>query len=231
VANESALLGDNPVVQPGDTVTFSIGVTDADGNPLSCLWDFGDGQTSLDCEPSHVFSNCGPQDVTAIVSDGIAPVTNSLTVSVTCPFSQLPKPASLKMKSNFAPGKLESVTLKAYLDMPVGFSVTNTPVTVEIAAAMVPFTLDAKGRGLNALSTIKLSHKGRATSTVWQVSANLKGDWDAIWQNYGLTNATVKAMPVTVPVLLLFDADSPESFFIDKPLLYKATAGKSGVGR
>ena len=69
------------------------------------------------------------------------------------------------------------------------------------------------------------------TGTVWQVTAKLKGDYDAGWQNYGLTNATVTAVPITVPVLLLFDTELPESFLIDKPLFYKATAGRSGVGR
>ncbi len=231
VTNQLTTVGGNPVVPPGDPVAFSISVTDADGNPLSCLWDFGDAQTSLDCEPSHVFSNCGPHEVTVVVSDGIAPVTNRLVVSVACPFSELPKPVSLKMKSNFAPGKLDAATFKASLDLPVGFSVTNTPVSLEVAGAVVPFTMNAKGRAVNAFSTITLSHKGKATSMVWQVSAKLKGDYDAVWQNYGLTNATVRAVPITVPVSLLFDTPAPESFFMEKPLLYKATAGKSGTGQ
>ena len=132
------------------------------------------------------------------------------------------------MKPNFAPGKLDTATLKASVDMPPGFSAPNTAVTLELAGIGIPFTLNAKGQAVNAFSSIKFSHKG--TGTLWQVSAKLKGDYDAAWQSYGLTNATVTAMPITVPVLLLFDTESPESFFIDKPLLYKARAGKSGTG-
>jgi PKD repeat protein len=224
--NQIATVGGKPVVQPGDAVAFSIGATDADGDALACLWNFGDGQTSVDCEPSHVFSNCGPHDVTAIVSDGIAPVTNSLLVSVTCPFSESPKPVSLKMKSNFAPGKLDTATLKTSVDMPAGFSVPNKPVTLELAGIEVLFTLNTKGQAVNGYSAIKFSHKG--AGTLWQVSAKLKGDFDAAWQNAGLTNATVTAVPITVPVLLLFDAAAPESFLIDQPLHYTAKAGKSG---
>jgi hypothetical protein len=74
----------------------------------------------------------------------------------------------------------------------------------------------------------KSAGKASATNTMLHVSAKRKGDLDAVWQTYGLTNATVTAMPITVPVLLLFDAESPESFFIAKPLLYGTTAGKSG---
>ena len=70
-----------------------------------------------------------------------------------------------------------------------------------------------------------------AASTVWQVTGKLKGNYDNGWQSYDLTNATVTAMPISVPVLLLFDAATPESFFVDKPLSYTATAGKSGIGR
>jgi hypothetical protein len=217
VTNVLAQIGGVNIVLAGATNYFAAGASDPNGNPLGCLWDFGDAQTSSDCEPSHVFSNCGPHEVTVVVSDGIASVTTSLIVSVMCPFSQLPKPASLKMKSNFLPGKLDTAALKAFVDIPPGFSVTNTAMSVEVAGAVVPFTMNAKGRAVNAFSTIKLSHKGRGTSMVWQVSANLKGDWDAVWQNYGLTNATVTAMP--------------ESFYIDKSLLYKATVGKSGTGQ
>ena len=226
VTNQFATVGGNPVVQPGDPVAFSIGATDADGNPVSCLWNFGDGQTSVDCEPSHVFSNCGPHEVLAIISDGVTPVTNSLLVSVTCPFSDLPKPISLKMKSNFAPGKLDTATLKTSVDMPPGFTAPNTSVTLQLAGVEIPFTLNAKGQGANGFSSIKFTHK--SAGTLWQVSAKLKGDYDAAWQTAGLTNATVTAVPITVPVLLLFDTPAPESFYMEKPLLYKATAGKSG---
>ncbi|MEI6083828.1 MAG: PKD domain-containing protein [Verrucomicrobiota bacterium] len=229
VINPLTTVGGHPVVLPREAVAFSSGATDSGGNPLSCLWDFGDGQTSVDCEPSHVFSNCGPLEVTAIVSDGVTPVTNSLLVSVACPFSELPKPVSLKMKSNFAPGKLDTAALKTSVDLPVGFSAPNTPVTLELAGVEIPFTLNAKGQAVNVFSSIKFSHKG--TGTLWQVSAKLKGDFDAAWQNAGLTNATVTALPITVPVLFLFDISSPESFYMEKPLLYKATAGKSGTGQ
>jgi hypothetical protein len=37
--------------------------------------------------------------------------------------------------------------------------------------------------------------------------------------------------PLTVPVLLLLDTDPPESFYIEKPVLYKATQGKSGSAK
>lgn len=226
IGGSVVVIDDLPVLHPLTPVSFSTATT---GTVTSCGWEFGDGTTTSDCEPSHVFSNCGPHEVTAIVSDGFAPVTNSLLVSVACPFSELPKPTSLKMKSNFAPGKLDTATFKSSVDMPAGFSASNTPVTLELAGSEIPFTLNAKGQAKSALSSIKFSHKG--AGTLWQVSAKLKGDFDVAWQNAGLANTTVTATNITVPVLLLFDISSPESFYVEKPLLYKATAGKSGSAK
>ena len=47
----------------------------------------------------------------------------------------------------------------------------------------------------------------------------------------GLTNATVKNVKVTVPVLLLFDSDPPESFYLEKALHYTAKKDKSGTAK
>ena len=91
--------------------------------------------------------------------------------------------------------------------------------------------MNAQGLASTASSTLKLTHnkgKKKTISTIWQVAATLKGDFDAEWVDDGLTNATVKNVKVTVPVLLLFDSDPPESFYLEKALLYTAKAGKSG---
>ncbi|MFP4543673.1 MAG: PKD domain-containing protein [Candidatus Kapaibacterium sp.] len=41
------------------------------GNPTSWHWDFGDGNSSTEQNPSHIYSEKGLYDVTLIVSDGI----------------------------------------------------------------------------------------------------------------------------------------------------------------
>jgi uncharacterized repeat protein (TIGR03803 family) len=235
--NNLSTIGNTTVVVAGDPVLFGPGMFGITTNMAGCQWDFGDGQTNTDCQPSHVFSNCGPHTVTVALNDGISTTTTGMVVAVPCAFRSAPKPVSLKMKSNFAPGKLEQASLKGSVELPPGFGPSNLWATVEIGGVDLDFWLNGKGQGTNGLSRLKLSVKnyktqtGVITNTIGTVTATLKGDWDATWLNYGLTNATVTALPVTVPVLLLLETDLPESFYMEKSLLYKATAGKSGTAR
>jgi hypothetical protein len=78
-----------------------------------------------------------------------------------------------------------------------------------------------------------LSRKSKPvlSNQLWQVTAKFKGDLDALWAGDGLANTNVVDQPLTVPVLLLLDTDPPESFYIEKELLYKAKQNKSGSAK
>jgi plastocyanin len=52
--------------RPGDEVRFS---DESTGEPTSWLWDFGDGQTSQDTNPSHTYTTSGSKTVTLVVSN------------------------------------------------------------------------------------------------------------------------------------------------------------------
>lgn len=61
----------NSVVQVGSPVTFTVGVTDAAGNTISYLWDFGDGQTAVSGSTvNHIYSAPGQYTVTVTFSNG-----------------------------------------------------------------------------------------------------------------------------------------------------------------
>jgi uncharacterized repeat protein (TIGR03803 family) len=230
VLNVAGTVNGTPVVQTGGTNIFSMGASDPDGNPLSCLWIFGDGSTNTDCNPSHVFTNCGPVEVTASVSDGIVTTSTGLVVSVACPFTELPKPTKLQLKSNFVPGKVDQATLKATFELPPPpFSRTNVWATVDIGGVSLDFWINAKGIGTNGLNKVTL--KANAKTGLATLQVKLKGDFESAWAEHGLTNGTVISQPVTVPVLLMFDSNPVESFYVNKGLLYKATIGKSGSAK
>ena len=65
-------------------VRFASAATDADGTVDAHAWDFGDGATSSQANPSHTFSTPGPHDVTLTVTDddgGVAELTRTVTVN------------------------------------------------------------------------------------------------------------------------------------------------------
>jgi plastocyanin len=52
--------------RPGEEVRFS---DESTGEPTSWLWDFGDGQTSQEENPSHTYTTPGRKTVTLVVSN------------------------------------------------------------------------------------------------------------------------------------------------------------------
>jgi uncharacterized repeat protein (TIGR03803 family) len=233
VTNATDVVNGLPVVILGDSFGFNVGATNGGSSAMTYQWDFGDGGTSTNMNPSHVFTNCGPAEVTVSVSDGLVTTSSGFVVSVACPFDQSVNPVNLKMKSNFAPGKFDTASLKGVLNLPLGVTMTNFATQLSIGSVDVPFTLDSKGKGMNGYSSVKFSRKGKpvGSNQLWQVSAKFKGDFDALWAADGLANTNVLNQPLTMPVLLLLDTDPPESFYIEKPVLYNATQGKSGSAK
>lgn len=77
------------------TVNFSSnGSSDPEGQPLSYSWNFGDGTTSTQANPSHTYTVTGPYQARLAVSDGVnstlsAPIAisvgNSPVVSILAP--------------------------------------------------------------------------------------------------------------------------------------------------
>ena len=67
----------------GKTVKFTNKSSDKDGDQLSYVWDFGDGQKSTDANPTHVYADYGNYSVKLTVSDGKteSSITNPVKVS------------------------------------------------------------------------------------------------------------------------------------------------------
>ena len=57
-------------VGSGEPVAFTATATDADGDPLTYAWDFGDGGTSAVANPSHTYTAPGTYTAKVTVSDG-----------------------------------------------------------------------------------------------------------------------------------------------------------------
>ncbi|PWB71572.1 MAG: hypothetical protein C3F15_12510, partial [Holophagae bacterium] len=78
-------------IAPGESVYFSGSATDPDGDPVTVLWDFGDGITSTSLVPgNHTYANAGVYTVTLTATDshGLAdptPPTRTVTVVTSAP--------------------------------------------------------------------------------------------------------------------------------------------------
>jgi len=68
---------------PVDVKFSSHGTFDPDAQPLTYLWDFGDGKTSTGANPTHTYLSLGTFSVTLTVTDSSgASGTDSLTITV-----------------------------------------------------------------------------------------------------------------------------------------------------
>ncbi|MBP7867876.1 MAG: PKD domain-containing protein [Acidobacteria bacterium] len=57
-------------VNLAEIVNFSVQASDPDGDPLTCVWNFGDGGTASGLAASHAYAVDGDFTVTVVVTDG-----------------------------------------------------------------------------------------------------------------------------------------------------------------
>ena len=112
-----------------DTIKFTSTVTDADGDAIaSYLWDFGDGNTSTEANPTHQYPTGGTFAVTLTATDarGVSG-SKTKTIVVEGPPNQLPT-ADFTWDPS-APDTKEPVTFTATVTDPD--QPTGTPFTYE----------------------------------------------------------------------------------------------------
>src|SRR5262249_17009320 len=83
--NDAPVVGAGPdqTVNEGSTVAFNSTASDADGDTLSYLWNFGDGATATAAAPTHLYADNGAYTITLTVNDGQSGVSSgSLVVTV-----------------------------------------------------------------------------------------------------------------------------------------------------
>ncbi len=66
----------------GQLLTFSASATDADGDHLDYVWDFGDGTSATGALVEHAYARGGTYTATVTVTDGVDSVVDSVTVTV-----------------------------------------------------------------------------------------------------------------------------------------------------
>ena len=225
--NELMQVGNLGVVAGNEPMCFTAGAYDPDGDLLSCLWDFGDGATSTDCDPCHVFTNCGPHTVSVAVNDGYASTNTTSPVTVACQLTVTKMQGTL----NFAKTNADSCTVKGMFSLQAGYNFAGKLVTLDIGGTNVSFTLDSKGKWHNGPSTFSKPTYNKKTGR-WTFNATLKqGSWQTAWAEYSMLNTNTPKQGILVtsfPVTFVVDT---EAFMGTTNLQYTAKHGKSGTAK
>ncbi|WP_455202551.1 PKD domain-containing protein, partial [Kaarinaea lacus] len=96
------------------TVHFSANATDADGDNLSYLWDFGDGSGSSEANPVNEYMHEGIYEVSLTVSDGNFEVQDFVQIAVGPTFDFVTRSARLEI--NHRKQFSDKIQIKARFD-------------------------------------------------------------------------------------------------------------------
>ncbi|HSL18179.1 MAG TPA: PKD domain-containing protein [Methylomirabilota bacterium] len=134
----------NVAIAAGEAVFFAGSASDPDGDPVTVLWNFGDGITSTSLNPgNHTYSAAGVYTVTLTATDsqGLSdptPPTRTITVTAAAPTltliqSQIFTPACATCHAGGSPS--------ADLNLEAGQSysnLVNVPATTEPGTRVIP---------------------------------------------------------------------------------------------
>ena len=115
-------------IAPGESVFFEGTAEDPDGDPVTVLWDFGDGDTSTDLSPGdHTYYDVGTYEVTLTATDdqGLSdPSPDTRTISVEDGSNQAPEGVILSPDGDVTIPAGDSVFFEGSADDPDGDEVT-----------------------------------------------------------------------------------------------------------
>jgi PKD repeat protein len=151
VPTVSATRNPSGIVDAGEPVAFTATAADADNDALSYAWEFGDGGTSTEANPTHTYTTLGAYTAKVTVSDGRGgTATATLPVTVAAASSDTPGSAG---------GDVE-LLLSLSIAGPATFS------------TLVPGVANDYSTSVSAVVT---STAGEATLTVADPSSTLPG--------------------------------------------------------
>lgn len=132
---------------------------------------------------------------------------------------------------NFNKVGKDTIAWKGKVTIAQGISLQGLPLTVDVGGITQSFILNKKGQGNNGggnkFALNADLKNGLTKAGTYGFNFNLKGSFQEVMATYGLTNATVKNVPVTIPYG--FAVGSAGQFAADQPFTYKAKTGKQGT--
>jgi PKD repeat protein len=219
-------------------VSFLASATDADNDPLTFSWVFGDGNQGTGSNPKHSYSAPGTYAVAVTVTDGRGGSgTQALSLVVqdedATKFAMLLQFVNGKTDFN-ATGKDLVKVAGVIPNLPPGQLFDGQTVSVDLGGVIKTFQLNAKGRGRSAEGAFRMKlkfEKDPATGKKVFVGGDTsfralvrKGSVSGQWSALGMA---AEAAPLTLPfeVDLRFDA---KTYTDSLDTVYSA---KGGLGK
>jgi len=144
--------------------------------------------------------------------------------------AKAPLPLNIKklgISLNFAIGGRDGIALSGVLPIPAGFVFAGQKIGIEVGGVVRSFTLNAKGKAKVGTNSFAIGIKPKLGLSKYTMKVS-RGTFSDRLQDEKLTNTTVKALPVTVIVNLIFN-----NTFYQKaqPQSYTARQGKTGKAK
>ncbi len=163
---------DRTGVAPAQVVNFEANAEDTESNIVSYHWDFGDGNTSVEADPSHIYTVAGTYTAVVTVSDGEFTADGSVVITVGSLFDINVTQATLKsgkkshrgainLKGTFTSGQPGATdVIKVVFD---GVTLVEAPFSAFVSESADKYEYKAKGVHVKfnfVNSTLKVSrHK------------------------------------------------------------------------
>jgi len=142
-----------------------------------------------------------------------------------------PQTSKLVGKLHFNKTGADTFQWKGTVDIGAGITLTQLPVTVDVAGVTQSFLLNKKGKG-NDGNGNSFTLKAKLSNGVTQAGPTkfiikLKGDYQTALAQYGWVNETVNDVPVNAPLSISVPNGA---FNVDQAFTYSAKQGKTGTG-